>query len=94
MFDCSCIPSFSELTYGWTSKCSDKINLPVTQKIIEKYLIKIATERVFYRKWLVINIQVKKICKEKYIHKIMANKITEEHRFFTFGNKAIHQLKK
>lgn len=38
--DCSSIPSISELTDGWSSNFSDKINSPVTQKDIEKYLIK------------------------------------------------------
>lgn len=38
--DCFSIPSISELTDGWSSNFSDKINPPVTQKDIEKYLIK------------------------------------------------------
>lgn len=38
--DCSCIPSFSELSDGWASNFSKQTNQPVTQKDIENYSIK------------------------------------------------------
>lgn len=81
--DCSSIPSFAELTDGWSSNFSEKINPPVTQKDIENYLIRSSNrtcdrqKMACYRQY----IQGHKFCKEKYIHKIMANKITDEHRF-------------
>lgn len=81
--DCSSIPSFSELTDVWSSNFSEKINPPVTQKDIENYLIKSSNrtcdrqKMACYRQY----IQGHKFCKEIFILKIMANKITDEHRF-------------
>lgn len=96
--DCSSIPSFAELTDGWSSNFSDKINPPVTQKDIENYLIRSTCSNrtcdrqkmACYRQY----IQGHKFCKEKYIHKIMANKITDEHRFCYIRSKCHASLKK
>ena len=75
------IPSINELIDGWFSDFSDSIDPPVTQKDIENYLIKSSNrtcdnqKMACYRQY----IQGHKFCKEKYIHKIMVNKITDSH---------------
>lgn len=87
---------FSKLTDGWPSNFSNKINPPATQKDIENYLIKRSRracdcqKMACYRQY----IQGHKFCKEKYIYKIMAIRIIDEHRFCYIRSKCHASIKK
>lgn len=87
--DCSCIPSFSELSDGWASNFSEKKNKPVTQKDIENYSIK-SSNRTCLQKMACYRQSIN--FDRKNIYKIMANKIhiTDEY-CLTFGQNLIHQ---
>jgi hypothetical protein len=90
------IPSITELTDGWFSDFLDTIDPPVTQNDIENYLLKSSNRTCDNQKMACFRqyIQGHKFCKENYIHKIMVNRITDDHPMCYVRSKCHASMKK